>query len=85
MALRLAIGVGATPIGAPIVGWVADVFGPRWALGVGAASGFTAAIVAFAYLVKHRHLRAHLDGWRLRFASDGDGLMTFVSPTTHLP
>jgi Transmembrane secretion effector len=31
MALRLAIGVGATPIGAPIVGWVADAFGPRWA------------------------------------------------------
>jgi len=55
MALRLAIGVGATPIGAPIVGWVADAFGPRWALGVGAASGVTAAIVAFAYLVKHRY------------------------------
>ena len=35
MALRLAIGLGATPIGAPIVGWVADAFGPRWALGVG--------------------------------------------------
>ena len=54
MALRLAIGVGATPIGAPIVGWVADVFGPRWALGVGAASGFAAALVALAYLVNRR-------------------------------
>jgi MFS family permease len=71
MALRLAIGVGATPIGAPIVGWVADAFGPRWALGVGAASGFMAAVVAFTYLVKHRHLRVRLDGWRLRFTSDG--------------
>ncbi|MDR3372520.1 MAG: MFS transporter [Ancalomicrobiaceae bacterium] len=55
MALRLAIGVGATPIGAPIVGWVADAFGPRWALGIGAASGFAAAAVAFSYLVEHRH------------------------------
>jgi hypothetical protein len=30
----------------PIVGWVANHFGPRWALGVGAASEFAAAIVA---------------------------------------
>ena len=60
MALRLAIGVGATPIGAPIVGWVADAFGPRWALGIGAASGFTAAIVALTYLVNYRHLRVRL-------------------------
>ncbi len=70
MALRLAIGVGATPIGAPIVGWVADAFGPRWALAVGAASGFAAAIIAFTYLAKHHHLRARLNGWNLRFTSE---------------
>jgi MFS family permease len=46
MALRLAVALGGTPIGAPIVGWVANHFGPRWALGVGAASGFAAAMVA---------------------------------------
>jgi MFS family permease len=46
MALRLAVALGSTPIGAPIVGWVADHLGPRWALGVGAASGFAAALVA---------------------------------------
>jgi MFS family permease len=69
MALRLAIGVGATPIGAPIVGWVSDAFGPRWALGVGAASGFLAAIVAFTYLVKHRHLRTR--EWRCLLARLG--------------
>lgn len=82
MALRLAIGVGATPIGAPIVGCVADAFGPRWALGIGAASGFTAAIVALTYLLQHRHLRVRLDGWRLRFVSDGGDLMTPVSSTS---
>lgn len=47
MAIYMAIFLGCTPLGAPLVGWVADVFGPRWALGVGAASGFVAAIVAF--------------------------------------
>ena len=46
MALRLGVALGGTPIGAPIVGWVADNLGPRWALGVGAAAGFAAALVA---------------------------------------
>jgi MFS family permease len=46
MALRVGIALGGTPIGALIVGWVANHFGPRWALGVGAASGFAAALVA---------------------------------------
>ena len=46
MALRVGIALGGTPIGAPIVGWVASHYGPRWALSIGAASGFAAAIVA---------------------------------------
>ncbi|MES5484737.1 MFS transporter [Bradyrhizobium sp. INPA03-11B] len=50
MALRLGVALGGTPIGAPIVGWVADHLGPRWALGVGAAAGFAAALVALAML-----------------------------------
>jgi MFS family permease len=50
MALRLAVALGATPIGAPIVGWVANRFGPRWAVGIGAASGFAAAIVGLCVL-----------------------------------
>jgi MFS family permease len=54
MALWLAIAVGGTPLGAPIVGWVADAFSPRWALGVGAASGFAAAAVGIRYLRRHR-------------------------------
>ncbi len=50
MAIFLAIAMGTTPIGAPIVGWVADTFGPRWALGVAAAAGWLAACVAIVYL-----------------------------------
>jgi MFS family permease len=52
MALRVGVALGGTPIGAPIVGWVADAFGPRWALGVGAASGFAAAAVAVYVLAR---------------------------------
>lgn len=50
MALRIAVAMGGTPIGAPIVGWIADHFGPRWALGVGAASGLAAMLVALRYM-----------------------------------
>jgi len=52
MALRIGVALGGTPIGAPIVGWVADHLGPRWALGVGALSGFAAAIVAMVALTR---------------------------------
>jgi MFS family permease len=54
MALRLAVAFGGTPIGAPVAGWVANHLGPRWALGVGAASGFAAALVAVCFLVRMR-------------------------------
>ncbi len=45
MALRVCIALGGTPIGAPIAGWVANQFGARWALGIGAAAGLAAALV----------------------------------------
>ena len=70
MALRIGIALGGTPIGAPIVGWVADTFGPRWALGVGAASGFAAAAVAAGFLVRQSR-RAEADGGD-RAAPDSD-------------
>jgi MFS family permease len=67
VAILLAIALGGTPIGAPIVGWVADAWGPRWALGIGAASGFGAAIVGVCYLMKYRRLRVGVQGGRIRF------------------
>lgn len=66
LALRIAVVMGGTPLGAPLVGWVVDRFGARWALGVGALSGLAAAAVAVAYLVRHRHLRLVRDAGRLR-------------------
>ena len=58
IAILLAIALGGTPIGAPIVGWVADHFGPRWAMGVGAAAGLLAALVALVYLTRQRRAGA---------------------------
>jgi MFS family permease len=55
MALRIGIALGGTPIGAPIVGAVADHLGPRWALGVGALAGFAAASVATYAMLRRSH------------------------------
>jgi MFS family permease len=53
MAIRVAVALGGTAIGAPMVGWVANHFGPRWSLGIGAASGFAAGAVA-VYVVRRQ-------------------------------
>lgn len=73
LAIMLAVALGGTPIGAPAIGWVADTFGPRWAMAIGAASGFAAVLVAIRYLVKHRQLRFHIENGRLRMRIDQPG------------
>ncbi len=74
MALYLAIFVGGTPVGAPIVGWVSNTFGPRWAVAIAAASGLVAAAIATGWLVRSRGMRMHFSRWRpgLSFATDRD-------------
>jgi MFS family permease len=52
MAIRVGVALGGTAVGAPIVGWVADRFGPRWSLGLGAISAFLAALVAASIMTK---------------------------------
>jgi MFS family permease len=57
MALRVGVALGGMTIGAPIVGWVAHHFSPRWSLAVGAAAGFTAALVAVYAMVRRNEAR----------------------------
>jgi MFS family permease len=56
MALRVGVGLGGMTIGAPIVGWVANHFGPRWSLTLAAGAGFTAALVAAYILTSGKEL-----------------------------
>jgi hypothetical protein len=44
---------------------------------IGAASGFTAALVALHYLAKYRHLRVRLAAGRLRISLDPPEPMAF--------
>ena len=47
--------IGSTPVGAPIVGWVAETAGPRWALGLGAAAAVAAGIYGAKWAMRmHR-------------------------------
>jgi MFS family permease len=71
IAIFLTIAVGGTPIGAPIVGWIADAFGPRWALGVGAAAGILAAVVGLAYVVTYRRFRVRIAAGVPHISIDG--------------
>jgi MFS family permease len=71
MAIYMAIAMGCTPLGAPLVGWVADTYGPRWSLAVGAASGLLAAVLGIAYLARHRGLRLRFEGARPRITVSG--------------
>ncbi|MFZ2235743.1 MAG: MFS transporter [Dokdonella sp.] len=68
LALRIAVVMGGTPIGAPLVGWVVDRFGARWAMGIAALSGLAAAAVAVVYLARYRQLRLTHDSGRWRWA-----------------
>ena len=61
MALRIAVALGGAPLGAPVVGWIADAFGPRWALGAGAIAGLLAGLLGLRYLAIRRRNRAAPD------------------------
>lgn len=61
MAIYAAVVMGGTPIGAPLAGWVADAFGPRMALVVGAASGIIAFAVGLLWMITAKDLRLHRD------------------------
>ena len=44
LALQAMLFLGSTPVGGPIVGWVADTFGARYSIGLGAAAAFGAGL-----------------------------------------
>jgi MFS family permease len=53
MTLRLGCLTGGLAIGSPSLGWIANTYGPRWALGIGAISGLIGMIV-MAYAMAKR-------------------------------
>jgi MFS family permease len=56
MALYLMCFMGGTPVGAPIIGWVAGAFGPRWGLLGGGLICLVSALVIAAFIARRRGL-----------------------------
>ena len=52
MALYMMILMGGTPFGAPLVGWVGEVFGPRWTLIGGGAATLVAVVLATLWVLR---------------------------------
>ena len=50
MAILMAVAMGSTLPGGPLAGWLADHFGPRWAIGLAGASGIVGALIGARYL-----------------------------------
>ncbi len=48
LAIQAMLFLGSTPIGGPIVGWVSQEFGARWAIALGAAAGVGAGVWGIA-------------------------------------
>jgi len=57
MALYIMIFLGGTPIGAPLIGWIAQIAGPRWSLITGGIASIAAAVVAALYLARREQLK----------------------------
>ena len=61
MALWTVAFMGSTPIGGPIIGWIGEHVGPRWALGTGGIACLTAA--AFGLHQQRRALEPAGEPW----------------------
>jgi MFS family permease len=59
MALYMAVFMGGTPIGAPIIGWVGEAFGPRYTILLGGVMSLVTAAAAVLWL-------RHSQGARMR-------------------
>lgn len=57
LAVYMVVLQGGTPIGAPLVGWIATEFGARWSLGLGAVVALVAGFAALILMNRRNHVR----------------------------
>ena len=64
MALYMAIFMGGTPIGAPIIGWIGEVWGARWTIAIGPiAIGLTLVAVMW-WIARQQNVRVSYESQR---------------------
>ncbi|PKW27538.1 MFS transporter [Phycicoccus duodecadis] len=64
MALYMAIFMGGTPVGAPMIGWISEQFGPRWTIGVGALAVGVTLVAVSAWLARAENVRVSYESQR---------------------
>ena len=73
MALYMMIFMGGTPLGAPIVGWIGEVFGARWTLIGGGLGTILGTLLAAAVFSRRQGMLDPEVNDRRRVFSPGDG------------
>ncbi|MFI6285904.1 MFS transporter [Streptomyces sp. NPDC051018] len=61
MSLFMMVFVGGTPLGAPLVGWITDAYGPRIGFAAGGAVSLLAALTVGVILARSGGLRVKVD------------------------
>ena len=64
MALYMAIFMGGTPIGAPIIGWIGATMGPRWTILFGAVAMAVALVGVSMWLARSQNVRVSYESQR---------------------
>ena len=59
MALYMMLLLGGTPIGSPILGWIGEVFGPRWTLIGGGLAAAAGILISGALLWRRQRKHQH--------------------------
>jgi len=57
MALYMAVFMGGTPLGSPLIGWIGSAWGPRWTILVGSFATGLAVFAAMLYVVRSENVR----------------------------
>jgi MFS family permease len=64
MALYMAIFMGGTPLGAPLIGWIGDVWGPRWTIGIGTIAIAITLVVVSIWMARHENVQVTYESQR---------------------
>ncbi|MEU3772250.1 MFS transporter [Streptomyces sp. NPDC032472] len=73
MALFMMVFTGGTPIGAPLVGWITDTYGPRIGMAAGGAASLVAAAAIALVLSRVGNLRLSVSRQGVAFVPTAEG------------
>ncbi|QGN59013.1 MFS transporter [Nostocoides sp. HKS02] len=64
MALYMAIFMGGTPLGAPVIGWIGEVWGPRWTIGIGTIAVGLMLVAVSIWMARHENVQVSYESQR---------------------